>query len=178
MHLHRIIACHEVNIVAMAREQLVNPVILFTPQHGGTRNLVPIQMQNGQHGPITHRVQKINALPGAFERSSLCFPIPNHGCDDHIWIVESCAKGVGQDVAQFASFVNGARRGHTDVAGNTSRGRELAEQAAYPIIVLCDLRINLRVGPFQVHIRDNRRSTVPWPCQVDHIGILIPDESI
>jgi len=106
----------------------VNPVILLAPQNGWTGNLVAIQMQNRQHCPITHRVQKINALPGAFERSGLCFPIPNHGGDDHIGIVESGAKGVGQDIAQLASFVNGAWCGHTNVAGDPSRGRELAEQ--------------------------------------------------
>src|SRR5947209_8902948 len=160
MHLHRIIACHKVDIVAMAREQLVYLVILFTPQNGRTGDFVPIQMQNGQDGPITHRVQKINALPGAFERSGLGFPIPNYSRDDQIWIVESCTKGVGQYIAQLASFVYGAWRGHTNVAGNPSRGRELAKQTAYPFLVLSDLRINLRVAPFQVHIRDNRRSTM------------------
>ena len=135
-------------------------------------------MQNGQNRPITHRVQKINALPGAFKRSGLGFSIPNHRGDDQIGVVESGAKGVRKDIAQLASFVNGARCGHTDVAGNTARGRELAKQVTHPLLILGDLWIDLGVGPFQVHIRDDRRSTMPWPCQVDHIGILIPDESI
>ena len=30
MHLHRIFACHKVDIVAMTRKQLVNALILFT----------------------------------------------------------------------------------------------------------------------------------------------------
>src|SRR6266566_5455109 len=135
-------------------------------------------MQNGQDGPITHRVQEVDALPGAFKWSRLGFPISNHSRDDHIGIVESGAKGVGQDIAQLASFVNGARRGHADVAGDPSRGRELAKQATYPLFVLGDFRIDLRVGPFQVYIGEDRRSTVSWPCQVDHIDILILDESI
>ena len=83
----------------MAREEFVNLIILCTPQYGGTGNLVAIQMQNGQHRSVTHRVQKINAFPGAFERSGLGFPIPNHGGDDQIGIVESGTKGVGQDIA-------------------------------------------------------------------------------
>ena len=135
-------------------------------------------MQNGQNRPITHRVQKINALPGAFKRSGLGFSIPNDSRDDQIGVVESGAKGVGKDIAQLASFVNGAWGGHTDVAGDPSRGRKLAKQATYTLSILGDLRIGLRVGPFKVHIGEDRRSTMTWSCQVDHIDILVLDESI
>src|SRR5205807_8316621 len=118
------------------------------------------------------------ALPGAFKRSGHSSSIPNHSRDYQIAVVESGAKGVGQDIAQLASFVNGAWGGHTDVAGDPSRGRKLAKQATYTLPILADLRIGLRVGTFEVHISEDRRSTMTWSCQVDHIDILVLAESI
>src|SRR5260370_39905176 len=103
-------------------------------------------MQNGQNRPITYRVQKINALPGAFKRSGLGFSIPNDSSDYQIGVVESGAKGGGEDIAQLAPFVNGARGGHTDVAGDPSRGRKRPKQAADPLPFLGELRVGLRVG--------------------------------
>src|SRR6266853_2052126 len=135
-------------------------------------------MQNGQNSPITYRVQKINALPGAFKRPCLGFSIPDDSRDYQIGVVESGAKGVGKDIAQLASFVNGAWGGHTDVSRDHSRGRKLPKQTPYPLPILGDLRIGLRVGPFEVHIGEDRRSTMSWSCQVDHIDILVLDESI
>src|SRR5207249_9829965 len=110
--------------------------------------------------------------------SGLGFSIPDYRRDNQIWIVERSPKGVGQDIAQFAAFMNGAGRGHADVAGNSSWCRELAKQAAHPLRVLGDLWIDLAVGPFQVHIGDDRWSTMTWPRQVDHVDILILDEAI
>ena len=64
------------------------------------------------------------------------------------------------------------------MARDTSRGGELAKQAMHPLAVLCDLWIDFRVRPFEVHIREDRRPAMSWPCQIDHINIMILDESI
>src|SRR5437868_3165910 len=129
----------------MTRNELSNGLIILTPQNGWTRNLVAIQMQNGQNNPITDGVQKMDAFPGTLKWGSFCFTIPDDGYNDQIRIVKGCTEGMGEDVPQLASFVNGAWSGNTHMAGYTSRGRELAKQATHPLTVLRDLWIDLRV---------------------------------
>src|SRR5437588_11635695 len=135
-------------------------------------------MQNGQDNPITNRVQKMDAFPGTLKWSSFCFTIPDDSYNNQIRIVEGSPEGMGKDVPQLASFVNGAWSGNTDMAGDSSRGRELAKQVAHPLTILRDLWIHFRVGSFEVHVREDRRSTVSWPSEIDHIEIMFLDESI
>src|SRR5690349_3321710 len=59
MHRHGVVPFDKMNVVAMTLDELMNVAILFTPEHSRAGNLVAIQVENGQHGPVAHRIQKL-----------------------------------------------------------------------------------------------------------------------
>jgi hypothetical protein len=85
---------------------------------------------------------------------------------------------MGQHIAQFTALMNRARRLHADVAGDTARGREAAAQVPQARHVLRHLRIDLRVGAFEVGVAHQRRPAVAGAGQVDHVGIVLLDQPV
>ncbi len=61
---------------------------------------------------------------------------------------------------------------------HTSRRRELAKEQAHTLGILRHLWIDFRVGAFQIDIREQRRPTMSWAGQVDHVHVVILDEPI
>ena len=152
--------------------------IAVAPQHGRAGNLVPIQMQNGKHRSIANRVEKLDALPGTLQRPCFCLAIANNRRNNQVWIIKSGPKGVGEDVAEFSSFMDGAWSRHADVTWHASRRRELAKEQVHPLGILRHLGIDFRVGAFEIDIREERRSTMSWAGQVDHVHVMILDEPV
>src|SRR5881394_3900527 len=64
------------------------------------------------------------------------------------------------------------------MAGDATRERELAEQPLHPFFVLCDVRIDLRVGSFHVSIGDDAGTAVARTYNVNHVEIPLLDRSI
>jgi hypothetical protein len=129
VHGRRIISVDKVNVITVSFEELLDILISVPAQHGGPGNLVAIQVEDRQHDAVVDRVQKLDALPRAFERSRLRLAITDYCDGDEVRIIEYGAKGVRENVAEFAALVN--RPGSLDagVAWDASRSRELAEEA-------------------------------------------------
>ena len=108
----------------------------------------------------------------------LRFAIPHNRNREQIRIVEGGAKRVREDVAKLTTLVDRARRGHTDVTRDPAGRRELPEQTPQAGRVLSNFWINLRVRPFQVHIRYDGRTTVAGAGQIDRIDPVILDEPV
>ncbi len=109
-------------------------------------------MQDGQHRAIPRGIKKAGPLPGTGQRPRLGLAIAHHRSDDQVGIVEGCAKGMRQDIAEFAALVNGAGRGHADMARDAAWRRKLAKQVAHPRHVLGDFGIDLGIGALQIDI--------------------------
>lgn len=63
--------------------------------------------------------------------------------------------------------------------GSGSRqGRRTGEKAFKAHLVLADVGVNLAVGPFQVSVGDQGRSTVPGPAEIEHIEVVALDDSV
>src|SRR5256885_7050869 len=77
VHAHGIIPLNKVDLVAMARNEVINLLIVCTSQNSWTRDFIPVEVENRQNGPIAHGVQEVNALPGPFQRRSLSLSISN-----------------------------------------------------------------------------------------------------
>jgi hypothetical protein len=122
VHARRIVTLDEMCFVAVALQERPDVFVALAAQHGGTADLVAIEVQDGQHRAVADRVEERGAPPGTSQRPRLRFPVPDHRGDDQIRVVEGGAEGMGQHIAQLAALVNGARRWHTDVAGDTARG--------------------------------------------------------
>src|SRR4051812_18398514 len=64
------------------------------------------------------------------------------------------------------------------MTGNSARERELLEETFYPGFVLRDFGIYFAVRSLEVGIRDDSRSTVTWPGDIDHVQIVLIDDAI
>ena len=93
-------------------------------------------------------------------------------------IVERGAEGVRDAVAQFAAFVNGARNLGRAMAPQLSWKRKSAEEFEQARFVVALRRVDLRIGPFQIAIRDHGRSAVSRTRDVDHVQVVFADDAI
>src|SRR6185437_9055596 len=144
-------------------------VVAGTAEDGGATDLVAVQVEDRQHRAVARRVEEAHSFPGTRQRTRLGLAVPDDGHDDQVGIIERRAKGVDEDVAKLTPLVDRAGRRHAHVARDAARRRELAEQTPQAGQVPGDLRVNLRVGSFQVDVRHDRRAPVAGAGQVDHI---------
>ena len=121
MHCSRLGAFHEKGPVAVAPEQVLEFSVAETGQHRGVRDLVAVQMQDGQYGTVMSRVQKLVRVPGGSKRTCFGLAIANDAADDEIRIVERCTKRMRECVSQFAAFMNRTRSLGRDVTADTAR---------------------------------------------------------
>src|SRR6185437_10056310 len=147
-------------------------------QHGGIGDFISVEMQDGEHGAVGGRIEKLVRVPARGESAGLRFAIADDAGDDEAGIVEGRAVCVDKRVTQFPSLVNGARgfRGH--VAGNAIWPTELAEEALDAVLVLLDVRVNFRVGAFEIRVRHNAWASVTGADDVDHVQATVADEPV
>src|SRR4051812_9414141 len=83
-----------------------------------------------------------------------------------------------QAVAEFAAFVNGARRFRRAVRADAARKRKLAEEAPQAGFVFAAVRIDFRVMSLEIAVRERRGCAVPWTGNVDHVQVELVDEPV
>src|SRR5690348_18268438 len=64
------------------------------------------------------------------------------------------------------------------MTGNPTRERKLLKQPLHALLVLWNVRIQLRVRAFQVGIGDHARATVPGTADEDGAQVVIVDNAI
>ena len=178
MHRVRVVPFDEMWRVAVAAQQMIELLVTDAGEHGGIGDLVAVQMQDRQDGAVPRRVQELVGVPARCQRSGLGLAIADDAGDDQVRIVERCAIGMRQGIAEFAALVDGAGCLRRDVTGNAAGKRELREQALHPLFVAGDVRIYLAVGAFQVGVRDQGRPAVPWAGHIDHVEIVRLDDAV
>src|SRR5271163_329952 len=152
--------------------------MLDAGQHSGIADLVAIKMQDRQHGSIGNRVQQLVGLPRGRQWTRFRLPVADNAGDDQIGIVEHGSKGMAERVTQLATLVNRARRRRRDMAGNSAGKRKLLEQLFQPGFVLADVRIDLTVGAFEVSVAYERRPAVTGTGDIEHIEVVLLDDSV
>jgi hypothetical protein len=172
------VALDEEDLVSVARDQLPDLFVGRSPEHRRARDLVAIQVEDGQDRAIPRWVQKADPLPASLERPSLGLAVADHRGNDEARVVEGGSEGMDQNVAELPTLVDRPRRGHAHVARDPARGRELSEESPQPVLVLRHLGVDLGVRPFEVDVGDDRRATVPWAGQIDNIGVVLRDEAV
>src|SRR5262252_10153427 len=101
MHLVWLRTFDEVGLVAVTDEQRLEVLVSNARQHGGVRDFVAIEVEDGQHGAIAYGIEKLVRKPGGRQRTSLRLTIAHHACDDEIGIVERGTVGMRQAVAEL-----------------------------------------------------------------------------
>ena len=136
-------ALHEIGLVAVADEKAFQLVVADAREDGGVGDLVTVEVEDGQHGAVAEGVQELVGMPGGGQRAGLGFAIADHRGDDQVGVVEGGAEGVGEAVAEFAAFVDGAGGFGGAVAPDAAGERELFEELAHALLVLALVRIDL-----------------------------------
>ena len=88
MHRRRIVALDEMRHVPVAAEERFEFVAGDARQYRGPGNLVAVQMQNGQHGAVVHRIEKLVRVPAGRERAGLGLAVADDTRDEQVGIVE------------------------------------------------------------------------------------------
>src|SRR5271165_135711 len=91
-------------------------------------DLVAVQMENGQHGSVAHRVQELIDVPRGRQRPGFRLAISHHRSDDQFGIVEGGAESMRENIAEFSAFMNGSGRLGSAMTANSSGEGELLEE--------------------------------------------------
>ncbi len=162
----------------MRAEQPADVLLAGAPEHGRAADLVPVELEDRQHGAVAPRIEKAHSLPRPLQRAGLGLTVTDDARRDQVGIVKNCAESVHQGVAELAALVDGARGGDAHVAGDAARCRELPDQAKKPALIQRDLGIDLGIRPFQVHIGDDRGAAVAGACDVQHVAVALLDQPV
>src|SRR5262245_10740033 len=135
-------------------------------------------MQDRQYGAVARGVQKFVRVPTCRERAGFGLTIADHTSDEQVWIVECRAVGMRERVAEFATFVNGARGFRRDVARNPARKRELLEKTLKTSLSLRNLTIDLAVSSLKVRVGHERGAAMTWSCNVNHVQIVLLNQAV
>src|SRR5215203_383159 len=100
--------------------------------HGGARDIVAVEVQDRQDRTVASRVEEADGLPGALKRGRLGLAIADHGGDYEVGVIEDGTEGVGEDVAELSTLVDGTGGRHADVARHPAGRRELPEEPPHP----------------------------------------------
>lgn len=162
----------------MSVEETAHIGIWSPSEHGRSRDLVLIQMQDRQHCTVSGRIEKTDALPGPLEWPGLRLAVPNHARHQQVRVVEGSTKCMNQRIPELPTLVNRSRRRHAHVARNPARCRELTDEPGQPGLVLCHLGIDFGVGALEVHIRHQRRAAMSWTGDIDDVRVVAADQPV
>jgi len=117
-------------------------------------------------------------VPAGGERTGLGLAVAHHHQRDQVGAVEDRSIGVREAVAELATLVEAARRLGRSMATDAAGEGELLEEPPHSRGVLALVRIDLRVRPLQVRLRQNSRRAMPGARDEDRIQIVFVDQPI
>ena len=176
--VRRVASLDEVWLVPHALKELLQFLPGDTSEEARVGDLVPVEVEDGQDAPVAGRVEELVAVPAGRERPCLGFAVAHDAGDDQVRVVEGCAVGMAQCVAEFAAFMNAARCLRRDVAGDAAREAELLEQLPHAFGVLADVRVHLAVCAFKIGVSNHRRTAMTGTNDVDHVEVVAFDHPI
>ncbi len=131
-------------------------------QHRGSGDLVPVQMQDGQHGAVPSGVEEFVRVPSRGRRPGFGLSVAHHTGDHQVGVVECSPEGMAQRVAELTALVDGPRGLRAAVTGDAAGEGELAEQPSHTVTVAPNVGISLAVGAFEPGVGHDGRSPVTW----------------
>src|SRR6202041_2473317 len=78
MHGCGLVSLDEIWLPAISGEEMSEFLIVHSPQHGWIRDLVAIQVKNGQDRAIANRIKKFIAMPACRQRAGFRFAVSDH----------------------------------------------------------------------------------------------------
>jgi hypothetical protein len=171
-------AGHEQRPVAIAVEQRGQLLVRDPGEDGRVGDLVAVQVQDRQHCAVNSRIEELVRVPARRKWPRFRLAVADDAGDEQVGIVEGGSESMGEGVAQLAALVDRARCLRRGVARDPARERELAEELAEPFLVGAHVRIPLGVRPLQVGVRDDSRSAMARPRNVEGIEVAGADRTV
>ncbi len=156
----RVVAGDEQRVVPVAAQQPVQFLLGDPGQDRRVGDLVAVEVEDRQDGPVVDRVEELVRVPGRGERPRLRLAVADHAGDEEVRVVEGGAVGVGEGVAEFAALVDGAGGLGCDVAGHAAGEGELLEQPPHARRVAADVRIRVGVAALQPGVGEDGGAAV------------------
>ena len=178
VHAFVVAAFHEIRGVTIADEQRPQLVVADAGQDGRVVDLVAVQMQDRQHRPVGDRVEEFVAVPAGGERTGLRLAVADHDEGNQVRVVVGRPVGVRDAVAEFAAFVDAARRFGGGMAADAPRKRELLEEALQSRCVFALFRIDLGICPLEIRLGQHCRRPVPGATDIDRVEIVFVDQPV
>ncbi len=141
-------------------------------------DLVAVQVQDGQDDAVAVGVEEFVGVPAGGQWAGFGLAVSDDAGDDQAGVVEGGAVGVGEGVAEFAAFVDGAGGLGGDVAGDAAGEGELAEEFPHAFGVLGDVGVFLGVGAFEPGVGDCGGAAVAGAGDVDHVLVAFGDDPV
>ena len=91
-----VVALDQVDRVAVAVEQCRQLVVGDAGQHRGVGDLVAVEVEDRQHGPVDARVEELVRVPAGGQRPGLGLAVADDAHGDEVGVVERRPVGVGQ----------------------------------------------------------------------------------
>lgn len=178
MHREGFVTGDVEGLVAVAAQQVVQFVLGEPGQDGRVADLVAVEVEDRQHGPVADRVEELVRVPGGGERSGLGLAVTDDAGDQQPGVVEGGAVRVGERVAQFAALMDGAGDLGRHMARYPAGERELFEQPCHAVRVAGDVRVRLRVRALQPGVGEDGRAAVSGAPDAQGVQVPVPDGAI
>ena len=140
-------------------------------EDGGVRDLVAVEVKDGQDGAVADGVEEFVGVPGGGERAGLGFAVADAAGDDEVGVVEGRAEGVRERVAELAAFVDGAGSFGRAVAADAAGEGEVAEEREHALGILTALGVDLGVVAFEIAVGERGGRAVAGAGDVDDVEV-------
>src|SRR5215467_11258612 len=117
-------------------------------------------------------------MPARSQGAGLGLAIADHDQSDQVRIVKNGPVGMRDAVAKLAAFVNAAGSFGCGVAADAAGKRKLLKEALQPRDVFTLFRIDFRVCPFEICLRQYRRRSVAGAADEDRIQVILLDQTV
>src|SRR6266446_276627 len=178
MHHGRDVAFHEIRFIAVTAKQVGQFLVADASEHGRIGDLEPIEMKDRKNRTITRRIQKLVGMPTRGERTSFRLTVADDAGHDQIRIVECRAVCMDEAITEFAPFMDRPGSFRRDMTWDAVRPGELPKEPLQPVSAALDIRKALRVGPFEIAMRDQPRTAMTGTDDINHVQIVFFDQPV
>ena len=178
MHFLRLIPFHKMGRPAAAAQELLQLLMLDAGQDGRVADLVAVEVQDRQHGPVGNGIEELVGMPRGRQGTRLRLAIADDAGNDQIGIVEHSPERMAERIAQLAALVDRARAFRRGVAGNSPGKGELDKELSQPSLILADIRIDFAVRAFEIGVAHDGRTAVPRAGDVNHVEVVFLDDPV
>ncbi len=169
---------HKVRVIAVATEEALQFFMWEAREHCRIGDLVAVQVQYGQHAAVIERMQELVRMPTRRQWAGFRLAVADDAGHCQIRIIEGCAKGVRERIAEFAAFVHRSWNFRGHMRGNATWKRELLEQSAHAVGTLIHLRVDLAIAAFEPGICHDTGATVAGADDVAHAKLACLDDAV